>query len=187
MQHVCGSFVLYPCRLIINGYRSGAHRRKRRIHRERHRYVTPIVRSLLWPFKQPSRPRLQRVDGQPLSSDALERRRFGITIQSIYYYPASDGISCAILLKTSFELRMGDKLGEWHASPVYQYIYNMRQLLQSFHWAQNRCAWTQTTVTQTLNKSTFQDIFPPLLNGLKLLNSPGPEMFMLPRALESMC
>jgi len=58
---------------------------------------------------QPSRPRLERVDGQPLPPDALERRRFGITIQSIYYYPTLDGVCCAILLKTCFELRMGDK------------------------------------------------------------------------------
>jgi hypothetical protein len=43
--------------------------------------------------------------------DALEKRRFGIAIQSIYYYPTSDGICTAILLKTSFDLRMGDKLG----------------------------------------------------------------------------
>jgi len=73
---------------------------------------TSVVPDPLVPRKgaQPSRPRLQRVDGQPLSSDALERRRFGITIQSVCYYPSSDGICCAILLKTSFELRMGDKL-----------------------------------------------------------------------------
>jgi hypothetical protein len=51
-------------------------------------------------------PRLQRVDERPLPSDALEQHRFGITIQSIHYYPTSDGVCCAILLKTSFDLPM---------------------------------------------------------------------------------
>jgi len=58
------------------------------------------------------RPRLQRVDGKPLRKDDLERRRFGITIQSVYYYnnPSSRSICCAVLLKTHFLLKPGDKL-----------------------------------------------------------------------------
>lgn len=75
------------------------------------KHIIVVLVSLL---TQTSRPRLQRVDGQHLPLDDLERRRFGITIQSIYYYPATDGVCCAILLKTSFELRMGDKLGMLH-------------------------------------------------------------------------
>lgn len=58
------------------------------------------------------RPRLERVDGKLLRKEDLERRRFGITIQSVYYYsnPGSRSVCCAVLLKTSFELSPGDKL-----------------------------------------------------------------------------
>jgi len=56
-------------------------------------------------------PRLGRVDLQPLGAKDLDKRRFGITIESVYYYFESGRCCCAILLKTSFLLGNREILG----------------------------------------------------------------------------
>ena len=61
-------------------------------------------------------PGLERVDGSPFGLDVpdpeLQRRRFGVAVQSVYYHPAAGGrVGCAILLRTSFDFRPGEKLG----------------------------------------------------------------------------
>lgn len=49
-------------------------------------------------------PRLGRIDGQLMEKVELNRRRFGITVESVSYYPSEQGIGCAVLLKACFEL-----------------------------------------------------------------------------------
>jgi len=57
------------------------------------------------------RPRLERVDGVALRKDDLKQRRFGVTIESVHYYrDPGESVYCAVLLKTYFELKTGDKL-----------------------------------------------------------------------------
>lgn len=46
-----------------------------------------------------------------MEPDELNYHRFGITIDSIYYYSAEVGTGCAVLLNTCFTLREGEKLG----------------------------------------------------------------------------
>jgi hypothetical protein len=64
-------------------------------------------------------PGLERVDGYPFGLDVpdpeLQRRRFCVAVQSVYYHPAAGGrVGCAILLRTSFEFRKGEKLGAYY-------------------------------------------------------------------------
>ncbi|KAF7980423.1 hypothetical protein HWV62_38252 [Athelia sp. TMB] len=58
-----------------------------------------------------SQPRLGRLDGKPMKATELDRRRFSLSIESVYYYSSrSGGVGCAILLNTHLELRKGEKL-----------------------------------------------------------------------------
>lgn len=59
-------------------------------------------------------PRLGRVDLQKMTPDALDRHRFGITVESVHYYKSSESperVGCAVLLSTCFDLRHGERLG----------------------------------------------------------------------------
>jgi hypothetical protein len=51
------------------------------------------------------------VDGQDFMEEE-KLRRFNITIQSVHYYLHEDGVRCAILLTTTFDLADTEKLGE---------------------------------------------------------------------------
>jgi len=91
--------------------------RPRPIHRvssKAHRHAYHIViRVPSDPKSQASapRPRLERVDGVALRKDDLKQRRFGVTIESVHYYrDPGESVYCAVLLKTYFELKTGDKL-----------------------------------------------------------------------------
>jgi len=56
------------------------------------------------------KPRLEGIGSKPLQAEDLERRRFGIAIESVYYYLEARRVCCAVLLTTSIMLRKGEKM-----------------------------------------------------------------------------
>jgi len=67
------------------------------------------------PEVQVARPGLERVDRQPIGLNApdpeLQRRRFCVSVESVYYHAAAGGhVGCAIQLKTFFEFHGEEKL-----------------------------------------------------------------------------
>lgn len=45
-----------------------------------------------------------------MAADELDRRRFGIVVESVYFHQSGQGLGCAVLLKTCFELLAKDRL-----------------------------------------------------------------------------
>ena len=62
--------------------------------------------------REKERPRFERVDGQ-FCREEEKLRRFNITIQSVHYYLHEDGVRCAVLLTTAFDLADQEKLGKF--------------------------------------------------------------------------
>lgn len=58
-----------------------------------------------------SQPGFGRLDMKPLTSSELNRRRFSLSVESVFYYNTQNGgVRCAVLLNAHFDLRQGDLL-----------------------------------------------------------------------------